>query len=66
VVRADFEIDGVLRYTDVNSEGHYHINGAHNRWDTTGLANGDHTLIMRVHDDQGRWGSHSIKVRVQN
>ena len=59
-------IDDALRYTDVNSEGHYHINGAHNRWNTTRLANGEHVLSMRVYDNRGRWGSHRIKVRVQN
>ena len=59
-------IDNVTRYVDLNDEGHYHINGNHNLWDTTQLANGDHVLIMRVYDALGRWGAHTIKVKVQN
>lgn len=65
-VRAQFVIDNVTRYVDLNDEGHYHINGNHNLWDTTQLANGDHLLNMRVYDALGRWGSHTIKVKVQN
>ena len=65
-MRAEFLIDGVLRYTDRNSSGHYHIGGDHNRWNTTRLANGEHTLTMRVYDAQGRSGAHRIRVRVAN
>jgi glucose/arabinose dehydrogenase len=65
-VRAQFVIDTVTRYVDLNDEGHYHINGNHNLWDTTQLANGDHLLSMRVYDALGQWGSHTIKVKVQN
>ena len=65
-VRAQFVIDNVTRYVDLNDEGHYHINGNHNLWDTTQLANGDHVLILRVYDALGRWGAHTIKVKVQN
>ena len=65
-VRAEFHVDGVLRYTDTNSSGHYHIGGEHNRWNTTLLSDGTHTLMMRVFDAQGRSGAHSIKIKVNN
>ncbi len=65
-VRAEYEIDGVRRYTDINTLGHYHFGGDHNRWNTTILANGIHTLTMRVFDAQGRSGAHRIRVRVGN
>ena len=61
-----FVVDGVVRYTDVNTAGHYHIGGAHNLWNTTHLRNGVHLLTMRVYDAQGRRGAHSIKVNVRN
>lgn len=65
-VRAQFEIDGEVRYTDVNSVGHYHIGGDHNRWNTTVLSNGTHVLRMRVVDAKGRSGAATVKVVVQN
>lgn len=65
-VKAQFYVDGVLRYTDRNTVGHYHINGEHNRWDTTQLTNGVHVLLMRVTDATGKWGAHRIKVIVAN
>ena len=66
VRRAEFYVDGVLRYTDVNNSGHYHIGGDHNMWNTTRLANGNHTLKMTVYDDRGLSGSHEVRVRVEN
>ena len=66
VVRAEFVVDGDTRYVDVNNLGHYHFGGAHNRWNTTRLRDGDHLLTMRVFDSQGRWGAHSIRVTVRN
>jgi glucose/arabinose dehydrogenase len=66
VVRAEFYVDGVRRYTDVNAEGHYHINGAHNAWDTRTLSNGVHTLRMRLIDNTGLGASHQITVTVAN
>ena len=65
-VRAEFWVDGVLRYTDTNSSGHYHFGGDHNRWNTAILSDGAHTIMMRVFDEQGRSGAHSIKVKVNN
>lgn len=65
-VRAEFYVDGVLRYTDVDSSGHYHYGGDHLLWDTTALTDGPHTLLMRVYDAQGQSGSHQIGVVVDN
>jgi hypothetical protein len=44
LAKAEFYIDGQLVYTDNNREGHYHLNGGHNLFDTTALSNGEHTL----------------------
>ena len=65
-VRAQFEIDGTVRYTDVNDVGHYHLGGDHNLWNTTGLSNGEHMLRMRVFDARGRSGAASVRVMVRN
>ena len=65
-VQAEFYVDGVLEYTDVNSTGHYHYGGTHNNWDTTVLADGPHTLKMTVTDADGNSGSHQINVTVDN
>jgi hypothetical protein len=65
-VRAEFYVDGVLQYNDVNSTGHYHIGGDHLRWNTTTLSNGTHTLRMTVYDAGGQSGSHEITVTVSN
>src|SRR6185436_8901239 len=65
-VRAEFYVDGVLKYTDTAAGHHYHINGDHGRWDTTGLSNGSHTLRMTVYDGGGLSGSHQITVTIDN
>jgi len=65
-VKAEFYVDGVLKYTDTSAGGHYHINGDHGRWDTTTLSNGTHTLRMTVYDGGGLSGSHQITVTVDN
>jgi len=65
-VKAEFYVDGVLKYTDTTPGGHYHINGDHGRWDTTTLSNGSHTLRMTVYDGGGLSGSHQITVTVDN
>ncbi|MFO1048267.1 MAG: PQQ-dependent sugar dehydrogenase [Geminicoccaceae bacterium] len=65
-VRAQFEIDGKVRYTDINTASHYHIGGDHNRWNTTSLSNGEHLLRLRVFDAEGRSGSASVRVIVDN
>ena len=65
-VRAQFEIDDQVRYTDINGASHYHIGGDHNMWNTTRLSNGVHLLRLRVFDAQGRSGSAYVRVIVQN
>jgi glucose/arabinose dehydrogenase len=65
-VRAEFFIDGVLRYTDVNTQGHYHFGGAHLQWDTTQLSNGSHTLRFVVYDTIGQSGAAQVTVTVNN
>ncbi len=44
--KADFYIDGVLKYTDIADEppNHYHFGGSHGTWNTTLLGDGSHTL----------------------
>ena len=66
IVRAEFSVNNVLRFTDVNDTGHFHIGGDHNMWNTTVLPNGYYTLRFRVVDADGQSGSHEVKVRVLN
>lgn len=64
-VRAEFFVDGTLIYTD-NASGHFHVGGAHQRWDTTALINGPHTLRMRVFDSAGNSDDVEVTVTVDN
>ncbi len=64
--RAQFYVDGVLAYTDVNATGHYHINGGHALFNTFTLANGAHKLRMTVTDTTGKTGSMEVNVTVAN
>ncbi len=66
LVRGQFYIDNVLRFTDTYPTGHYHINGDHNQWNTTLLSNGVHTLKLTVFDADGKSASHEVRVRVSN
>src|SRR4030095_15910385 len=59
-------LDGVLVYTDVNDQGHYHFDGEHQHWDTTTLTDGAHRLRMTVYDAKGQSGSHETQVTVAN
>ena len=65
-VRAEFFVDGVLIYNDVNSGNHFHAGGAHGLWDTTTLSDGPHTLRMRVFDTAGNVGDAQVTVTVNN
>jgi glucose/arabinose dehydrogenase len=65
-VRAEFYIDGVLRYTDVNDGNHYHFGGGHLLWDTTQLSNGQHTVRFVVVDTAGQTGFAERTVTVNN
>lgn len=63
VVEGRFLVDGVRIYTDVNSTGSYQVPG---RWNSASVANGWHTLEMRVTDDSGKSGRMNIRVLVAN
>ncbi len=65
-VKAEFYIDGVLAYTDPGDEGHFHINGGHNLFNTTLWPNGLHTLRMRVTDTTGQTGFSEVQVLFAN
>jgi len=64
--QAQFYIDNQLVFTDSNRDAHYHLNAAHNLFDTTQLSNGQHTLKMVVTDDAGQMGEASVVVTVAN
>jgi regulation of enolase protein 1 (concanavalin A-like superfamily) len=63
--QAQFFVDGVLAYTDVGP-GHYHFGGSHAAWNTTTLAEGNHTLKLAIVDGSGNAGAHQIDVSVDN
>jgi glucose/arabinose dehydrogenase len=65
-VRAEFFVDGVLISTDVASGNHFHVGGGHQLWNTTTLANGPHTLRMRVFDTAGMNDDAEVTVTVDN
>jgi len=68
LTKAEFFVDGVLKYTDPYDPtvGHFHYNGAHAQWDTTQLSNGSHTLKMTVFDSNNLSGSDVVTVTVNN
>ncbi len=65
-VKAEFFVDGVLRYTDVNNGNHFHYGGAHSLFDTGQFTNGPHTLRMRVTDTRGQTGEQEVQVTIGN
>lgn len=65
-LKAEFYVDGVLKFTEASTSGHYHYGGAHNAWDTRILSNGPHVLKMIVYDAKGQSGSQSVTVTVSN
>jgi glucose/arabinose dehydrogenase len=66
--RAEFSVDGVLKYTDPYNAavGHFHYGGDHARWDTTSLTDGPHKVRMTVFDTGGLSGSHEVDIVVSN
>jgi hypothetical protein len=68
VVKAEFYVDGMLKFTDVKNSppDHYHYLGSHSSWDTTALPNGAHTLKLIVYDIVGASGSDELTVTVSN
>lgn len=64
--RAEFYVDDRLVYTDANPEGHYHLGGTHNLFDTTELEDGPHVLRMVGYDSAGQSCSAEVEVIVSN
>jgi glucose/arabinose dehydrogenase len=62
--RAEFYVDGVLAFADVQGSGHYHYGGEHNRWDTSSLRPGGHLVRMVVYDTKGQRAAAEVKVCV--
>ncbi|RKH57205.1 PQQ-dependent sugar dehydrogenase [Corallococcus aberystwythensis] len=62
--RAEFYVDGTLEHTDVRTDNHFHFGGEHNRWDTTGLTPGPHTVRFVVVDTQGATSEATVTVCV--
>ncbi len=65
-VRGDFYVDDTLVFTDTTPGGHYHVNGEHQRWDTTLLSDGPHTVRLVVTDTAGQTDSVEVNVIVAN
>ncbi len=63
-VKAEFLVDGVVRYTDVNNENHFHYGGAHMMFDTTQFNYGSHIVAMRVTDTKGQTGETDVRITV--
>lgn len=66
VARAEFLVDGTVSYTVTSSAGRYDFGGAANRFDTTTLADGPHTLQLVVEDGAGQAGVAEVQVTVAN
>jgi len=65
-VKAEFFVDGVLRYTDINDQNHYHYGGGHLLFDTTVFSSGPHTLKFQVTDTAGQTGFQQISITITN
>jgi glucose/arabinose dehydrogenase len=65
-VKAEFFVDGVLKFTDTNNENHFHYGGSHLLFDTTQFTNGAHTLRMRVTDTKGQTGQQDVQITIGN
>jgi glucose/arabinose dehydrogenase len=63
-VKAEFFIDGVLRYTDINNNNHFHYGGAHDLFDTTQFRYGSHTAGFRVTDTKGQTNLKSARFTI--
>lgn len=63
LVEGKFSVDGVRIYTDTNPTGTYQVVG---RWNSLTVANGWHTLELRVTDSAGNDGRMTITVLVNN
>ena len=64
--KAEFYVDDVLLYTDLNNGNHYHLGGSHQMWDTTALSDGVHVAKIVVYDTAGQTGTASATFSVAN
>jgi hypothetical protein len=63
VVEARFSVDGISIYKDKRTATTFRMSGG---WNTRSVANGWHTLELRVIDNSGNDGRMSIKIYVSN
>jgi MYXO-CTERM domain-containing protein len=61
---AEFYVDGELRFTDTRTDNPFYFGGEPNRWDTTGLAPGEHLVRFVVVDSAGMRAQAEVKVCV--
>ncbi|HEX8077539.1 MAG TPA: Ig-like domain-containing protein [Chthoniobacterales bacterium] len=68
IVKVEFFIDGVLRYTDANSgnQTQFHYGGAPAHFDTTPFTNGPHALLARAMDTSGQTAEQQVQVLIGN
>ncbi len=63
-VTAEFFVDGVLVYTDVNNGNHFHFGGAHGLFDTTQFTTGSHLFRLRVTDTKGQTAETEVRATI--
>ncbi len=63
-VKAEFFVDGILVYTDVNNGNHFHFGGGHGLFDTTQFTTGSHLFRMRVTDTKGQTGETQVRATI--
>jgi glucose/arabinose dehydrogenase len=63
-VKAEFFIDGVLRYTDINNNNHFHYGGAHHLFDTTQFTHGSHIAGFHVTDTKGQTNRKNVRFTI--
>ncbi len=63
-VKAEFFVDGVLVYTDVNNGNHFHFGGAHGLFDTAQFTTGSHLFRIRVTDTKGQSGETEVRATI--
>jgi len=68
ILRVEFFVDGIPRYTDVNSgnQTQFHFGGAPAGFDTTQYTNGAHTLRIRAVDSDGQTAEEEIQITIGN
>ena len=64
--QAQFYVDNILVYTDLNTGNHYHFGGSHLLWNSTVYPNGSHLLRMTVTDTAGQTSSIEQEVIIAN